>query len=236
MKQIPQPTRRNVLTKGLAASATAAGMILSGSPNTALGADTLDLADPDTLMQAYTRMRGAKDGTASMWFGQSTYFGQLDNEPPVSLFMAESFSFNTLIYKGNAMVEERSTIVQYFMDKDSKEILTEWKNVFTGETLPMVRPRNFHSATINVGTIAGKERNDYINIDRTGTFGPAIVQAGHVTITHDQNAKCSRPVDENDPSKGERHWWSGIFANYTAALSDLEDEDKTFVLRTAVQN
>ncbi len=228
MATTSQLNRRTVLATGLTTSA--GGALLTGThPQSALGADKLDLDDPDTLMQVYTRMRGTADGGSSIWFGQSTYFGQLDNEPPVSLFMAESFSYSTLIYKGDATVEERSTIVQYFADKDTRAVITSWENTFTGETIPMVRPRNFHSATITAGTIAGKERNDYINIDRTGTFGPAIVQAGHVTITHDQNAKFSRPVDENDPSKGVRRWWSGIFANYSASLSDLTDETRQFI-------
>lgn len=120
-------TRRRVL----AAGACAGALTMTRS---AFAADTLDLADSARRLRAYMLMRGALDDALTISCISCQYFGVVDGAmTPFYDLVAATFSRFRPAPTGG--YEGVSFEIEYFIDRETGEVLGAWRNPYSGEVV-----------------------------------------------------------------------------------------------------
>ena len=226
MSHVTDHRRRSLLT-GLAASVSVGALPRSGD---AQQAQQLDLNAPLAAMEVYARIRGSDDERPSVWYSRSIYYGQLDKEAPVPILGAEGLNLVSLEFDGSKRLTETTDRVTYYTDLATGELVTRWRNVFTGETIPLQKPLITTHTVIEENTMRAEERSNYINIDRTGLLRQPFLQGDIVTVPQEQFATFTASALEDAGGRRiDQRWWSGIWTSFSAPLADLVAPERAFV-------
>lgn len=152
--KLPDFSRRHLLGAGAAIGAAAAGSLaFSATPAQAMGrritpaglkSDYLDLANnAHDNMIAYARLAGDISGKPTHGWFAGVVTGVREGEKLQDLFRFEGFSS----YRMEPLEDGRGyrrllREVGFYTDLETGEILEEWKNVYTGETVKTVPVAN----------------------------------------------------------------------------------------------
>jgi len=190
----------------------------------------LNLEDPFAPMDLYALIKGTDSGQPAIWYSKSTYYGQLDNEAPIPILGAEALNLITVDYNGKGNLKETTERITYFFDLETGEVLPQWRNVFTGETIDIQKPRGITTTTIDKNLMRAEERSDYVDIDRMGRLHQPFLQGKILTIPHEQFAtfEASALGDTRNRRAGQR-WWSSILTSYSADVADIIDPTINFI-------
>jgi hypothetical protein len=226
MSRIKDHRRRSFLAALLAAGSGAALSRLA----VAEPAQALDLDSRFAAMDLYAHIRGSRDGRPSAWYAQSIYYGQLDQEAPVPILGAEGLDLVQVQSDGRDRLIETTERVSYYTDLDTGQRLTQWRNVFTDETIPLQKPRITTRTVIEGNRMRSAERSSYVAIDRTGELRPPFLQGNILTIPQEQFATfTASALGDSGKRRAEKRWWSGIWMSFSAPVADLVDPDRAFV-------
>jgi len=226
MSNLTNRKRRSFLA-GLAASVSAGALPRAGgAPQT----QQLNLDDPLAAMKFYARIRGSNDGRPAVWHTQSIYYGQLDQEAPVPILGGEGLNLVSLEFDRDNRLIETTERVTYCTDLDSGKILSRWRNVFTGENISLEKPRIKTHTVIQDNTMRAQERSNYVDIDRSGRLRRPFLQGETLTIPQEHFATfTASALGDTGGRRTDQRWWSGIWATFSAPVTDLLDPDRSFV-------
>ncbi len=226
MSHVTNHRRRSFLT-GLATSLSVGVFPRRGG---AQQVRELNLDAPLAALQFYGRIRGSSDKRPSAWYSQSIYYGQLDQEAPVPILGAEGLNLVSLEFDGENRLTETTERVTFYTDLATAQILTRWRNVFTGETIPLQKPRVTTHTVIEDNIMRAQERSNYVDIDRTGQLRRPFLQGGTLTIPQEQFATfTASALGDSRGIRTDQRWWSGIWTSISAPVADLVDPDRSFV-------
>ncbi len=126
----------------MAPSALASSVILApdGGPT---GGASLPFRDPLWNRDAFARLQGNLDFDEQKigWYAGKV-MGVRDGEPLRELFGFEGFSVSRLIHQEDGSWRKLLREVGFYRDLRTGELLDEWKNVYTGETVRVVPVAN----------------------------------------------------------------------------------------------
>jgi hypothetical protein len=131
MRDRPQD-RRTLLTGALTA---AAGLALpAGASRAASPGGQPDLSSPSERLRLFIRMRGALDERLVLSYIECRYWGVVNAQmTPFYNLVGATFSRYRPSPGGGYAV--RSYEIEYFIDRDTGEVLNAWTNPYTGKTV-----------------------------------------------------------------------------------------------------
>jgi hypothetical protein len=218
--------RRSILA-GLAASVSVGALPRLGG---AQQSRELNLDGPLAAMKYYARIRCSEDGRPSAWYSQSTYYGQLDQEAPVAILGSEGLNLVNVEFDGKNRLIETTERVSYYTDLDTGEKLSRWRNVFTGEIIPLQKPRIATHTVIEDNIMSAEERSNYVDIDRTGRLRRPFLQGDTLTVPQEHFATfTASALGDTSGRRTDQRWWSGIWASFSAPVADLVEPGSSFV-------
>jgi hypothetical protein len=219
--------QRRTLLAGLAASVSGSAWPTSAR---AQQSRELNLDAPYAAMQLYARIRGCRDSCPAIWYSQSIYYGQLDQEAPVAILGSEGLNLVSVELERQDRLVETTERVTYYTDVDTGELLTQWRNVFTDEIIPLEKPRITTRTVIEKNMMTAAERSNYVDIDRTGQLRQPLLQGDMLTIPQEHFATfTASALGDASGRRAEQRWWSGIWESFSAPLADLADPQRPFV-------
>ncbi|NKB44793.1 MAG: DUF1838 domain-containing protein [Alphaproteobacteria bacterium] len=195
-----QPSRRSILSGGLAASLTFGVGPFSQISSAANG--TFDPSDPVSVLRNLHRMRGSEEGLIAMGWLKGQRYGVVDAEIiPLMGMVTGTFARHKILADGS--IELTSFELAFYTDLETGKVLDTLQIPYTGKTVEVprlmlgpnkstIRPV-FHELTETGGEA---ERTDSetamrpmgsIRFERW--LGPVTVKSGNVWITEASSAK-----------------------------------------------
>lgn len=203
------------------AAASAAPVATAGARPTP---QTLDLTTESGRLTAIVKMRGTLSDSVSRGFVVGRYHGIVDDQArPLFGVLAGTISRYQQVSDSEFRV--RALEVAYFTDLETGELLDDWRNPYTGETVsvPQTRMGPSTSRLGANGLIIEQAAGEARQMELTHRFRPPTVVGDDVWIAEEISAVAG----------------GGAFAynemtHYQARLQDLEDPDQMSV-RSHVQ-
>ena len=114
---------------------------------TGVAAHTLDPAKPEDALELNKRTGcGVKDGVPAVYHWSGKVYSRVDGERDRVLFNAEGMNIRQCVAvsapKRGAGYRHVSREVMFFTDAKTGEILRQWKNPWTGETVEVMQVHN----------------------------------------------------------------------------------------------
>lgn len=102
---------------------------------------SLDLAKPGDYLKAYMRVRGDASGEECVYYWTGKVYSFIPGEKRMELFDFEGYNIiRTVVTEQGFKLLSREAA--FFKDPRTSEILESWRNLFTGNTVPVVHVFN----------------------------------------------------------------------------------------------
>ena len=183
-------SRRDALgALALAGGATLTGAVAPMAPGAtgrkdhrarelAARAAALPITDPAFNVRTLGRLQGDLSGRTIWSFGTGRVFGLLPGDaPPLSeygrlLYRTDSVAVRMSRQRADGAIEDRSRNWMFYKDPDTNAYLSEFRNPYTGETVPVPTFRGGISG--GVMTVAGPEYSANFSMEST-VFGKPLL-------------------------------------------------------------
>lgn len=118
----------------------ASGAVLAAGPSPAANSSVVDpldgASDPRLLALVYRQMRFAGDGAPFYWWLRGRRYGLIDNVL-TPFFEMHVGSVHRCVELGDGRFDVLSAQIGYYTDIASGELLTNWANPITGQSVPL---------------------------------------------------------------------------------------------------
>jgi len=228
-------SRRAVLSLAGAALAGSTAGLAAGAPAAERRRVAFDERDPRQNLEAFIRITGSTDPDVQvLMHNEARVFSVIgDDEIVRPLFDMEGYKVRRSIRQddGSFRILQREVFV--YKDLETGEIIDQWRNPFTDETVDVVHlfnnPVNHHISTVfpryyNPGT---EERQ----VEPEPFVMPWTMLGGQATFFFDTNTKWKNVLDPKVWKRESTGDYVRVTESewYTVALADLEDPTLTSI-------
>lgn len=213
--KIDGSSRRQVLALGAGGVAA----LSAGTTTRSVQAATPDFNNPENLLTAFVKMRGATDGSLGLGWIIGTRYAAVDSRvTPLFNLLANTFFKFTRV--NDTTFEMRTLEVAYYTDLATGKLLDTWENPLTGKVVEV--PQTRMGPRIVPLSPSGFDYNAVPRMrtmDANNTIQPAVVMGDDVWITDE-----SKIVGNPTPSGEAGFRYTGI-TTYSAKVSELAKPD-----------
>ena len=160
----------------------------------------LNPQDPKHLDFLHRKILYAVDERPVLWWKQGTKYGVIEGNVTPMWNMWVFFVQRVVTHRDNSF-DVASLEAVYLTDIDTGDLLETWRNVYTGETLPV--PGRLMGPEVQTFGLDGRRVASAlpgIDIQRTHTMGPATLAGNDVWLAIDSSAVVTRTASPETPS------------------------------------
>jgi hypothetical protein len=165
--------------------------------------------------QEWVKVRNSTNGEESLLTWQGSVYALIPNEKKTRLFNLVGMSISRCIYNGEGGWDFTSRELTYYLDPETNEILHQWHNPWTDQTVPVM-----HVA--NNPVQGGPFKGEY----------PARVEGEFTTFSFDLFMTYPNPLADEErfaPYSPNPTYQAAELFKLTVPTADLRDPDRTTV-------
>ncbi len=209
--------RRRTLVVGMAGFAAGAALVRSSAAATAKLPATLDPDNRAHLGLLQKKLVYASDDRPLIWWTRGKKYGSINGEI-TPLWTLNVLLFKSVKHRADGSFDTRMMELVYKTDVQTDQLLTRWRNPYTGEVheeVPLIMGplsrRYTDSGPVSQSVLPGAE------IKRTGSLGPAEIAGDHVWLLSDAHVVVDR--------KGQNTFRAHDLSTYHGRVSDVLNPD-----------
>jgi len=191
--------RRALFLGGLGA---AAATLKPGLARAASDKRTLDLASPQERLRVFRKLQGSEvDGAATMMHYSGITFGSIEPSAVTPLYGMEGLTFVRSYLQPDGSVRWLANEVAVFTDLVSGDVLEEWRNPYTNETVAVWPLRNGplnYAVSPTAEMTGGWKLLRPMPADVRGFYVPATRVGEDLVVTIDGQATRRNPLSPSE--------------------------------------